>query len=67
MAFRKSLSAMRDDERNVKDKRGNWRHTCDQVDGITFNQRACYQPPGFARGAQIAGFWKRGMRGGSRD
>ena len=50
--FRKSLSAMREDERWYKDRHGVWRYKIDMVDGITFNQRATRQRPGWARGAR---------------
>lgn len=66
MSFRKSLTALRDHERNVRRSNGQWVHKVDEVDGFTFNERAQYEPPGFARGARVSGYWKAGMRGGSR-
>jgi hypothetical protein len=55
--YRKSLDAQRDDERNRKDKNGNWRHTADVVEGHIFNNRATKEPPGFKRGARIKQEW----------
>lgn len=57
MATRKSLTTLRDDERNVKDKHGNWRHVVDEVQGHIFNRRATAQKPGFYRGARIKQDW----------
>ena len=56
--FRKSLSAMREDERWYKDRHGIWRYRIDMVDGLTFNQRATRQRPGWARGARTTWFYK---------
>ena len=57
MAYRKSLDAKRDDERWVKNKRGEWRYRTDEVEGHIFNRRATFEHPGFKRGARIKQDW----------
>lgn len=57
MAHRKSLSTEREDERWVRNKRGEWRYQIDTVQGHVFNRRATFQPAGFRNGARIKQEW----------
>jgi hypothetical protein len=68
MAYRKSLAAKREHQRNIKDKRGNWRNVADEVTGSDFNVRVMAEPEGFFRGARVTRRAQHGkaIRGGSR-